>query len=216
MALVDILLENISVVLPATGRRLFDLKRLEIEKGSRVLIQGPSGVGKTTLLHLIAGLFIPDRGEVTVDGHQLTRMNEAARSRFRRQHYGVIFQKLNLIDHLTGLENVRLGLFDRNDGLVKAQTALNSVHMEDLARGLTGYLSLGEQQRIAVARVLAARPSIALADEPISSLDQENAQVVMDALFSLPEESTLIVVSHDHRIAPKFTRVLQFKDLVTA
>jgi putative ABC transport system ATP-binding protein len=210
----EIMLTDVSVILPGTGTPLFRMKKFEAGAGERVLVHGPSGIGKTTLLHLIAGLFLPSAGTVQVGGKDLAALTESERSLFRRNHFGMLFQKLNLIDHLTGWENVRLGIFDPHDADQRTARALKKLGMESFSHKLSGNLSMGEQQRLAAARVIAARPSIALIDEPTSSLDQENADLVMDALFSLPSETTMVMVSHDRRIRSRFTHIVPFEELV--
>jgi putative ABC transport system ATP-binding protein len=208
-------LNDVAVDIPKTGRELFKLKRLEISSGSKLLIHGASGKGKTTLLHLIAGLLLPRSGKVTLGQHQLHALRDEARARIRMRHIGFVFQKLNLIDYLTSEENIRLSLSGNDDDAILA--ALKQVGMADRARELCVKLSLGEQQRVAVARVLAARPSVILADEPTSSLDAKNANAVMDALFAAAgTSSTLVVVSHDERLRSRFDRSIQFEDLVRA
>lgn len=203
-------LNNIKVNLPGTETPLFKLSKFDVESGQKILIEGQSGRGKTTLLHLIAGLFHPSEGSVALGPHQLNDMGDEERCRFRRANVGLIFQKLNLIEHLTPLENVMLS---GGDG-ARAEKALRSVGLENRAQKRSSVLSLGEQQRVAVARVLAADPAIILADEPTSSLDSGNAANVMELLFEAAQGKTMIVVSHDQRIERKFNSVVQFDQLV--
>ncbi len=206
-----------------TGRELFVVPDLKIEPGERVLIQGASGRGKTTLLHLIAGLFLPSEGVVEIGGNRLTTLNDDERCELRRAQFGIVFQKLNLLEHLTASENVELALPKSlpsgkgtgRDEIVAA--ALKSVKMTDHADDRAATLSLGEQQRVAVARVLAAKPAIILADEPTSSLDDENAEFVMSALLEAasPKQGqarTLVVVSHDARVKKSFQRIINFSE----
>jgi ABC-type lipoprotein export system ATPase subunit len=207
----DIRLSAVKVRLPPDDRPLFHIPALEIPHGSKVLIHGPSGKGKTTLLHLMAGLFLPSEGYVYVGEHNLKSLSDEQRCRLRRQHFGMVFQKLNLIDHLTALENVLLTL-SAQSGPAAAGEALRQVGLETYASHRTAVLSLGEQQRVAVARVIAARPSILLADEPTSSLDAVNARAVLEALWGVPGNPTMIVVSHDERIRTRFDRVIAFED----
>ena len=211
----DIRLSGIKVIIPNTDKVLFRIQDFEVPHGAKILIHGRSGIGKTTLLHLIAGLFLPMTGKVSVGRHDLTILKESKRCELRRKYFGMLLQKLNLIDHLTGLENIQLGLFDKKDSGEKARNALRSVGMDSLAFQMSGNMSLGEQQRLAMARVLAAKPMIVLLDEPTSSLDEENAELVMAALFSLPPETTFIVVSHDQRIRSRFSQNYAFDRLVS-
>jgi putative ABC transport system ATP-binding protein len=211
----DVSLKDVVVRIPPDQRLLFHIKSLHIDSGSRVLIHGASGLGKTTLLHLIAGLFLPQSGSVEVDGSNMCLLNDHQRSKLRREHLGIIFQRLNLIDHLNALENVVLPLRDRRVARQRAVDALKMVNMAGLLRERVGNLSLGEQQRVAVGRVLAAKPALILADEPTSSLDERNAEGVMDALFDASGGSTLIVVSHDHRISRRFDKTFDFVLLIS-
>lgn len=208
-----IALKDVEIHLPG-GSRLFSLPHLEIAAGQKVLIEGASGKGKTTLLHLIGGLFFPDRGEVHIGEHRLNGMTDEQRCRFRRENIGIIFQKLNLIEHLTPLENVLLAT--GSDAEAKAIEALKSVGLSDRIKERSGVLSVGEQQRVAVARVLASNPQIILADEPTSSLDEANSTRVMELLFKAAGGKTLVVVSHDHRIENKFNTIMKFEDLIRA
>ena len=209
----DVRLAKLSVTLPS-GNPLFTLRPTEFRAGEQVLIQGPSGKGKTTLLHLIAGLFLPSDGYVFVDGQNLSFLSDEARCDLRRQAFGIVFQRLNLLDHLTALENVLLGLPAKEESEAVAMEALQALGMAGFAEQYAAFLSLGEQQRIAVARVVAQRPKIVLADEPTSGLDELNSEAVINSLLNLSDRPTLIVVSHDTRLRPKFQRVIDFEEMM--
>lgn len=206
----DLELSGVKAVLP-NGRPLFQIDRFAVPHGSHLLIQGESGCGKTTLLHLMAGLFIPSEGAVTVGESRIDRLTDSDRCDLRRDHIGVIFQKLNLLDHLTVSENVGLSLRVPNTAAVDA--AVERVNLRGRGGERSAHLSLGEQQRIAVARVLAQNPEIVLADEPTSSLDETNARFAIEALKESARGKTLVIVSHDHRIAAMFDRVLGFAEI---
>ncbi len=213
----DISLSQIKIRLPNRIVPLFSISSLEIPGGSRILIHGPSGRGKTTLLHLLAGQFLPDEGTIRVDDVELTSLDDDARSRLRRKHFGIVFQRLNLLDHLTALENVLVGAPNSSrDYFAKAAVAVSRMGLNPLSQQRSGTLSVGEQQRVAVARVLASSPDIVLADEPTSSLDDVNAESVMQALCEDVEGRTLVVVSHDARIRRFFDTVWDFEKLVDA
>ncbi len=156
---------------------------------------------------MLAGLFLPTTGRVTVGDHDLTAMADAHRCQLRRRHVGLVFQKLNLLDHLTATENIILaGGVTRE----RATEALKAVQLSGRENDRAAWLSVGEQQRIAVARVLAGEPDLLFADEPTSSLDNRNAQFVIDALLKAAKGKTLIVVSHDQRVASSFEHVIEF------
>lgn len=208
-------LSGITVTLPPENSVLFRLPSLEIASGSRVLIQGPSGKGKTTLLHLIAGLFAPTEGSVQVGDQNLRYLSDSELCRMRRRHFGIVFQKLNLLEHLTASENVLLAAPPRGTDAREVAKALDAVGLSNRADERAGNLSLGEQQRVAVARILVQKPDIVLADEPTSSLDEKNAFLVIRNLIGLDGKRTLVVVSHDHRIEREFTEKLDFERLVT-
>ena len=210
----DIRLSAVSAAIGKPRRTLFEIPELEVKKGAQVFVEGPSGFGKTTLLHLLAGLLQPDRGEIRIGDHVLGAMNDSAMAEFRRAHVGLVFQKLNLIDHLTVLENILLTLPAGNEHKAQAASALEQINIGHLSGRRTALLSLGEQQRVAVARILARKPEIVLADEPTSSLDDANANAVMAALQNLGKNTTLLVVSHDQRLRSRFKTVLDFKKWV--
>lgn len=202
----DISIRDLQVALP-NQQTLFSISNLSIPSGSHILIQGESGKGKTTFLHLIAGLFTPAKGSVHLGEINLNDLSENQRCDFRRKKIGVIFQKLNLLDHLTAQENIELS--SRSE-----INALSLVNLEKKQNTRCSLLSLGEQQRVAVARVIAQSPELILADEPTSSLDETNSRFVMQALKDCAKGKTLIVVSHDHRIASYFDHVWSFEDII--
>jgi ABC-type lipoprotein export system ATPase subunit len=207
----NISLSGITVCLPHQTDVLFRIPKLEIPTGGRFLIQGPSGQGKTTLLHLMAGLFPPSEGTVQIGEHNLRYLSDSELCRLRRKHFGIIFQKLNLLDHLTAQENGSLAQNPRSLNLAKTEEILRNLGLGHRLHVRAGQLSLGEQQRVAVARILIQQPDIVLADEPTSSLDDKNTHIVIESLFSLPPHKTLVVVSHDHRIESRFRDRLSFE-----
>lgn len=191
------------------------IPRLDLAAGGRYLVEGASGSGKTTLLHLLGGLVRPDAGAVLIDDLSLYSLSEGERSRWRRRELGLVFQTLNLVDHLTPLENVMLcGTGTTRERRAAATGALAAVGVGDQGDAPTAALSLGQRQRVAVARVLAARPRLILADEPTSSLDADNAAQVMNLLLSAAGDATLVVVSHDARLRRRFTDILGIEDIM--
>lgn len=208
----DIQLSKVKVTLP-NGKKLFAIQDLSIPYGSHVLIQGESGKGKTTFLHLIAGLFSSAEGAVQLGTDTVDMMTDDERCDLRMKMIGVIFQKLNLIDHLTVEENVSLVLQDQCvEKKSRIESAINRVNLKGKEKDRCSFLSLGEQQRVAVARVLAQAPKIILADEPTSSLDEKNSIFVLEALKDAAKDKTLIVVSHDRRISNYFDLVIKFEE----
>ncbi len=208
-------LRDVEMRLPDRESPLFFLPSLELGAGSKTLIHGPSGRGKTTLLNLISGQFLPHSGKIRVGNEELTEMDAGARARLRRESMGLVFQRWNLVDHLTALENVVLGIFPaRADREAHALESLRRTGLERLAHRRAGLLSPGEQQRVAVARLWASSPKLLLADEPTSSLDNPGVERVMGALWEASEERTLLVVSHDPRLRSMFREAFDFQDLV--
>lgn len=209
----DIELSKVIVKIGPKRKKLFRIPHLEIKAGEKLLIKGASGKGKTTFLHLLSGLFKPYEGYIRIGDVELTRLNEEERSLFRRKHIGLVFQKLNLIEHLTALENIELSLRDKKN-LTKAMDALKAVGLSGREHDRTAVLSLGEQQRVAVARVLAGDADLIFADEPTSSLDERNAFEVTELLVKAAEGKTLVMVSHDQRIEKYFSAIKDFEELI--
>jgi len=182
-----------------------------LEKGQFAAIMGPSGSGKSTLLNLMAGLLLPDSGEITINGQVLSAMNDDERTVFRRRNIGVIFQDYNLIPTLTAEENILLPL------LLDKRTA-DRAHLDeilarfDLASRRAHYphqLSGGERQRVAIARALVIRPGIILADEPTGNLDILSGQKFCDVLAQIHAayNTSILLVSHDPVVASRASRV---------
>lgn len=209
----DIKASKVIVKLGLEQKVLFKISQLEIKTGEKLLIKGASGKGKTTLLHLLSGLFTPNEGHIHLGETEITKLGEEDRAIFRRHHIGIVFQKLNLIEHLTPLENIELTLRNKHDH-GKAMAALKSVGLAGREHERIAVLSLGEQQRVAIARVLANEASLVFADEPTSSLDERNAFEVTELLINACKGKTLIVVSHDHRIEKYFTKIKSFEELI--
>lgn len=178
-----------------------------VHPGEFVVVTGPSGTGKSTLLHIAGGLDAPDAGTVTVTGQDVWSMSAGARAAFRRRHLGFVFQFFNLVPMLTAIQNVSLPLV--LDGVpartadARAEELLERVGLGDRARHRPAELSGGQMQRVAVARALVARPSIVLADEPTGNLDSHSSTEVLDLLRSLSDEdgAAVVMVTHDQDAA---------------
>ncbi len=190
---------------------------LEVQRGQFVSVMGPSGSGKTTLLNCLSGLDDIDAGSVAIDGEDITKMTDAARTKHRAASMGFIFQAFNLIPVFTAEENVELPLLlAGTDAKAARQAARDTLERVGLGHRLTHRppeLSGGEQQRVAVARALAGRPSIVWADEPTGNLDSETAATVMSLLHELHEEGlTVLLVTHDEDIGAAAERRVVVRD----
>jgi ABC-type lipoprotein export system ATPase subunit len=202
---------------------VIDVEAFALGDGEQVALVGGSGTGKTTLLHLIAGILTPDSGRIVLspngstEGTDITALGEADRDVFRGRHLGYVFQTHHLLPGFTALENVLLGMSFTGraaDG-ARARHLLAEVGLADRADYRPGKLSVGQQQRVAVARALANRPNLVLADEPTGALDPRNAQQVLELIRKLCAEvsASLLLVSHDPAITAKFDRVVQLSEL---
>jgi putative ABC transport system ATP-binding protein len=189
---------------------------LSVVAGESVGLVGPSGSGKSSLLMLMGGLEQATGGEVRALGHDLTRMDEDALARFRRDNMGVVFQSFHLIPTMTALENVAtpLELAGQRDAFPRARAELDAVGLGARADHYPSQMSGGEQQRVALARALAPRPRLLLADEPTGNLDEANGQAIVDLLFGLGRRTgtTLVLVTHDERLALRCDRVVRLRD----
>lgn len=200
---------------------VIDVRQFSLADGEQVALIGSSGSGKTTLLHLIAGILTPDRGEILfqLDGRatDIARLSEAQRDVFRGRHVGYIFQTHHLLAGFTAIGNVQLGMSftNRPADPAWARHLLDEVGLGDRLHYKPERLSVGQQQRVAVARALANRPNVVLADEPTGALDPKNAQQVLDLVRALCDEvgASLLLVSHDMNIARQLPRVLELSEL---
>ncbi len=188
----------------------------DIPQGAFVSIVGPSGSGKTTLLGLLAGLDLPSRGTVLLDGADLTRLDEDARAKLRGEKVGFIFQSFQLIPTLTAAENVQVPLELRGDpdAGARARDLLQRVGLGDRTGHFPNQLSGGEQQRVAIARAFANQPRILFADEPTGNLDGTTGARIVELLDQLNRESgaTVVIVTHDLTLAEHAQRVIRLKD----
>jgi ABC-type lipoprotein export system ATPase subunit len=190
---------------------ILNVPRFSVDRGEQMVLVGPSGCGKTTLLHVIAGISRADAGVIRIDGIDIAQLSEAARDRFRAARIGYIFQTFNLLPGFTALENVMLGMtFARGrKDRGRAEGLIERVGLAQRAGHKPAALSVGEQQRVAVARALANRPSLILADEPTANVDRANQQHIVDLIreTSREERVALVLVTHSSEVSDQFDRV---------
>ena len=190
---------------------------LSVQRGEFVALMGPSGCGKSTLLNLVAGLDIPDEGEITVAGEAVTGRSEDELARMRRRHIGLVFQFFNLLESMTVLENVALPAVIAGRRRKMAETTaadlLDLLGIGDKAGAVPGVLSGGQRQRLAIARALANEPTLLLADEPTGALDSEGGEEVIELLSRLHRSGqTIVLVTHDAGVAAAAGRVVRMRD----
>ena len=188
---------------------------LAINNNETVALKGPSGSGKTTLLNLITGIDQVSSGKILFENHDITLMDQANLSKFRRDNLGIVFQFFNLINDLSVFENVMLPLALMNLNLTKrselAQTVLKSLNIHHKANVRTNLLSGGEAQRVAIARALVTKPRLIVADEPTGNLDKNNTDTTIDLLLDSckSNQTSLIMVSHDETLMRRFDKVYE-------
>jgi ABC-type lipoprotein export system ATPase subunit len=196
-----------------TAKPVVNVKTLTLPDGENLLVQGASGSGKTSLLFLLAGLLNPQQGRISLDGADLTTMDESRRDVFRGKRIGIVFQQPHLMPALTVLQNVLVAPFMADVEVNKAFaiSLLDRLGLAKLADRYPSELSHGQQQRVGVARALVTKPSLVLADEPTSALDDVACEATINLLLSSAESiaAQVVVASHDARIIPHFTRTLK-------
>jgi len=201
------------------GKRLHVLRDLEltVEQGEMVAIMGASGVGKSTLLHVLGGLDTIDSGDVRVGEHEIATMNDQARVAFRNRHIGFVFQFHHLLPEFTAIENammpLRIARATVAEARPKADALLRRVGLGDRLEHRPGMLSGGEQQRVAVSRALVRQPSLLLADEPTGDLDEATADALHQLLRDMHSEFglTAIIATHNPRLAAQCDRTLRLE-----
>jgi putative ABC transport system ATP-binding protein len=197
-----------------------DIGSLEVPSGQCAAIVGPSGSGKTTLLSLVAGILLPQTGEIRVGDARVDRLTDSARRAYRIHQVGQVFQAFELLEYLTVLENVLLSRYIDSSvdagARERALRLLESVGLADRARAAPSRLSHGERQRVAVCRAIFNRPQLLLADEPTGNLDAANKQNVVDLLIRQAREhgSTLLMVTHDRGLLEAFERVIDLEQIL--
>ena len=195
------------------------VKALDIAAGEQVALIGRSGSGKTTVLHVLAGILRPDHGEVEVVGARLDRLGEAERDRHRGAHIGMVYQTFNLLQPFTALENVLLGaLFGRGagrDARVRAEALLEQVGLGDRMHHRPRELSVGQVQRVAICRALVNDPELILMDEPLGNQDKATGGAVLDLLLQIAThgKKTVVMVTHDPESSKRMQRTVDLMEL---
>jgi len=194
-----------------------------VEAGGQVAIYGPSGSGKTTLLNLVAGILVPDSGNVQVGPHAVSSLSDARRRYFRANHVGHVFQRFELIEYLSVLDNIlhtyRISeLVLTDDVRARAESLAERLDISKHLKKYPGALSQGELQRVAICRALLAKPSVILADEPTANLDAKNKTLILDLLLDESREqgAALLMVTHDHSLLDRFETTVDFSLLTGA
>jgi ABC-type lipoprotein export system ATPase subunit len=217
MALLDIAQLKKSFRTPdGTTHLVVDVPAFSLAERAQVALSGESGSGKTTFLHLIAGILKPDVGAITLNGQPMSSLSETSRDRLRATTIGYIFQTFNLLQGYTCLENVLLGMsFGPGANRDQAVALLQRVGLGDRLKHYPRQLSTGQQQRVAVARALANRPKLVLADEPTGNLDHQNSRDALKLIREACQENgaALLLVSHDREVLAKFETVQKLHDI---
>lgn len=212
-------LRNVKFSWNKSASPLLDIEQLQIARGEHIFLYGPSGSGKSSLLNLLSGINVPQSGCIDILGKSLPALSSRQRDRFRAKHLGIIFQKFNLIPYLSVMDNLMLraefSTQQKKQAKLKAEELIDCLGLNELVHKKAQYLSVGQQQRVAVARALINSPDIIIADEPTSALDSENRDLFIDLLFKNAEavNSTLVFVSHDRSLSHFFARSLSISDL---
>ncbi|MCU0713829.1 MAG: ABC transporter ATP-binding protein [Pirellula sp.] len=196
---------------------ILDIPLFSIAAGEQVVLRGESGCGKTTLLHIISGLVSCDSGSILLDGVELTKYSEAGRDRIRAAKMGYVFQTFNLLPAFTAIENVKIGMKFSRKGVshARAKELLEKVGLGSRLNYLPKQLSVGQQQRVAVARALANQPRLLLADEPTANVDPANQTTIIELIQQVcrAEQVAILIVTHSDEVARKFDRIDRFEEI---
>lgn len=214
-----IIVENICKKVPNGDIETEILKdvNFSINDNEFLAIMGPSGCGKSTLLGIMSGLDKPSQGQIIINVQSLYKLSYSELARFRNEHFGIVFQKFNLISNMSAIENVEVPLLlskNSKNSTKKAKEMLQLVGLENKGNLIPAKLSGGEQQRVAIARAIVQNPSILFADEPTGSLDFENSQQIIGMFKELQKNLniTIVMVSHDLNISEKADRIIKMLD----
>lgn len=220
---ISISIEELVFNYPKSKQSTLDIKQWQLQQGEHIFLYGESGRGKSTLLSLLAGIYVPCSGSIKILGQEISQLSARKRDRFRAQHIGVVFQQFNLIPYLNVLDNILLAAHfakgQNQEVLQRAKHLLKEVNLsEALLTQKASQLSIGQQQRVAIVRALINLPPILLVDEPTSALDDKNQQAFMDLLLSIVKKQhcTLVFVSHDQSLAHHFHHQVDLAGLNSA
>jgi len=211
--------ENLQKTYPSSGvgtEMIVNVPTFNIDEKDQLALKGSSGSGKTTFLHLLAGVLLPDSGHITFSGQGLHLMNESQRDELRLNQIGYVFQSFNLLNGFSCLENLLFTMELKGDpDREHAESLLRAVGLGNRIDYFPHQLSIGQQQRVAVARALVNRPKLVLADEPTGNLDPENTDLSLQLLRSLCEkwDSALVLVSHDPRVIAQFEKQINWEEI---
>lgn len=192
------------------------VREFSMKSGEKIALQGESGSGKTTFLHLIAGILSPDSGKILLNGVNISELPESQRDQLRARSIGYVFQSFNLLQGFSALENLLLAMsFGGRADEQWASHLLEKVGLKEQIHHSPGQLSIGQQQRVALARALVNRPCLLLADEPTGNLDRKNASKSLEIMNDLCEEANagLLIVSHDEKVISQFEKKVQWSEL---
>lgn len=218
--------KRLGSAVPALQGRSFVVRipNFTLEKGAEIVIVGESGSGKTTLLNLISGIITPDEGTIMLKGTDIAHLSESERDRFRALYIGCVYQTFNLLQGLTALENVLVATMfadkqktsNTKDASERAVMLLTRFGLQDKQHRRPRELSIGEQQRVAVARALVNVPALILADEPTASVDARNARAMIDTMRQLAEDegTSIIAITHDAAVRAMFPQNIAIEDIV--
>jgi ABC-type antimicrobial peptide transport system, ATPase component len=212
-------MKELSFTYPQQKKATLDIADFSVSKGEELFLHGPSGTGKTTLLEILSGVIKPTAGELKILGQDFMQLNDRQRDAFRAEHMGYIFQNFNLIPYLTVAENIELPLHlsparKKRVGNIDLNLVIHALcgnlGIADILPKKVMELSVGQQQRVAVARALLGKPSLLLADEPTSALDTDHRERFLKLMFELAElyDTTVVFVSHDRTIQHLFSRAV--------
>lgn len=197
------------------GQKEYHFHDISLDRGESLLVLGKSGSGKTTLLNLIAGLLSPHSGSVVLDGIAINQLDSGKMDRFRGENIGIVFQKPHLLAPLDVKENLMMARYFSNKNGQDADELLQELDLSKKSHSPVNQLSEGEAQRVSIARALINRPKLILADEPTSSLDDENAERVVKLLEDQATkiQAALIIVTHDHRVKEQISNYIEVKSV---